>query len=305
VNAIRFKKFRTAVLKSHVLPILNLIKRLYETGESYPTKIGRLLGLSPKLAWYYINKLEKLGYIRTEVKTPIKIVRLTSSGQNFLERIETSLFSRSLRLERVVFKYPIIEEPKVVIDWRKVQLRNWGQLLGRECGVFVRKNPKSLEVFCEPVSGDNPWELYHYARLEADFVARRLEQKFEMKLGIPEMARRPEFAIYDPVAREFTKFFDLKDDVARIDRSPPKQLGEIDWLSPEMAKEYLLTPLRLRSMEKTIQGILESLKTFERAMQEHLKLIKSLQDVVESLKKVRKPKAKKHRKRKAKNVYWI
>lgn len=251
-NPPSFPNFRNEVLKSKVLPILNLIRKLYETGESYPTKIGRLLGIGPKLAWYYINELEKHGYVEAYVKSNIKLYRLTQPGLNLLEMLERGFVGRRVRLERVVFKYPVLVDARVPLDWRKVELRNWGQLHGRVCGVFVRKNPGSLEVFTEPIEGDDPWELYYYARVEADFVARQLEKKFGMKLGIPEVSSRPEFAIYDPVANKYTEFFNLKNDVGKMDRSPPRRLGEIDWLSPNAAKEYLLMPFRIRELLERI-----------------------------------------------------
>ena len=49
-----------------------------------------------------------------------------------------------MRLHNVVVKYPILKQPGIEIDWRKVELQNWSQPIGREAGLTVRRNSDSL-----------------------------------------------------------------------------------------------------------------------------------------------------------------
>ena len=104
---------------------------------------------------YYIKKLERLDYIKRQecvkgyrVKTrgAITLFDLTQNGSKFLEEIEKRVFSHEIRLHNCYWLYPIVQQPRVEIDWRRVELHNWGQLIGRELGLTVRKNTNSLEI---------------------------------------------------------------------------------------------------------------------------------------------------------------
>jgi len=55
--------------------------------------------------------------------------------------------------------FPIVEQPRIEIDWRKVELHNWGQLIGRELGLTVRKNPTSIEVVSSVLYGEDAYAL--------------------------------------------------------------------------------------------------------------------------------------------------
>jgi len=249
----KVKKWR----KESFTLLLNILK-LIENKE-YPSKIARLLGKSKQTINYYIRRLRDEGYIRREVRDAIVFYELTDLGKNFLEWLEGSSFSFGfVRLERVVFRYPVLGgldvnglDRFIGNGWRVNRLRNWVQLHGRVFNVFVRLNlsgKPSLEVYCEPIEGKNPFELYYYARVEADYVARCVERDYGLKLGVPEESSRPEWAVFDPVANKFTENFNLKTSDAKMDRSPPRRLGEIEWFNPEAAKEYLLMPLRVKEL---------------------------------------------------------
>jgi len=251
------QKFRRQTL-TLIRLILQLIKQGY-----YPSKIAKIVGRAKQTIHYHIKKLEKLGYIELQSRDVITIYRVTQAGQKFLDEFERCVFrGRRLRLHNVVFKYRILREPLRPIDWRKVvRLRNWGQLIGRECGLTVRKNPDSIEVFCRVLEGDDPYELLFRAREEADRLASFLEKKFDMVLGRGELSRKPHFGVYDAIAGKFSKSFQLSDDVAKIDES--EGYGEIDWHDPGLAKDYLLMPSRLRSLESELQSLNKRLSALE------------------------------------------
>jgi len=117
---------------------------------------------------------------------------------------------------------------------------------------------------------------------EADRLATYLEEKFDMKLGRAVLSRKPHFGIYDPVSRVYSKTFQLSTDLAKIDES--EGIGEIDWLSPYAAEEYLKMPERIRRLEENHAVLLEGQRLFNEGMLEHMKLIHELRELVKCLK---------------------
>jgi hypothetical protein len=206
---------------------------------------------------------------------------LFSSFLDWLER--HSGRERVVRLHNLVVKYPILREPQVRVDWRRVALQNWTQQLGRVEGLTVRKNPESVEIFARVVSGRDPYQLLFVAKEEADRVAVLLEERFDMLLGRGQLSRRPHFGVYDSVAAHYGERFELSDDVAKIDES--EAYGEIDWYSPEAAKDYLLMPANVDRLARDVQEMKTGYALFAEGMVEHMKLIQMLQRVVAGLQK--------------------
>lgn len=232
----------------------------------YLSQIAKLTGESKSHIFYYIKSLEDAGYIkqneRIELVKPgeytkksrgvIKLYHLTQAGSNFLERMESNDVVRCLRLHNIYWKYLIIEQPEIDINWKRVEMNNWEQLVGSELGLSVRKNPKSIEVITKAIDGHNPYELLFRSRDEADRLANHLEAKFRMLLGRPTLSRRPHFAIWDPVANVVVKNFQFSTDIAKIDES--KGFGEIDWLDPYSVDKYLRMPDKIDRIEEIVLG---------------------------------------------------
>ena len=286
------------------------ILKLLDAGN-YPAKIARILGMSKQHVYYYTKKLLRHGYIEKTVRDRITFYHLTQKGKNLLVKMESRFKPcRFVRLHNVVVKFPILEEPKIEIDWRKVELQNWSQLVGRELGLTVRKNPRSIEVFCDSLEGDDPYQLLLYAFDEANRLAEHLEQKFGMKLGRPCLSRKPHFAIKDVVAEHLGKFMEFSDDIGKMDES--EGYGELDLYDPNFVKNYLITftslPSQVQKQKKDLEDIkeilvelseisakqTETLETFRVAMQQHLALIhelrettNALREAVEELRRVR------------------
>jgi hypothetical protein len=249
----------------------------------YPAQVAGQLGKGRSFVHYYVNRMENLGWIEKQTGVIIGSekssglitpYRLTENGSNFLAEIEKDVLRRRVRLHNCYWLYPIIEQPKIKIDWRKVEMQNWNQLIGRELGLTVRKNPKSLEIISGVIYGVNPYELLFKSREEADELAYCLEQKFLMRLGRPKMSRRPHFGVYDPLAAKWAKHFQLDSECGMIDRS--LGYGEIDWTDPVSAQNYLCMPNRLERIER-------SMDVFAKGMHEHMLLIRELRDLVKAL----------------------
>lgn len=278
------------------LPLIRRIMKMLEAGY-YPARIASILGKSKSAVHYHIKKLLESGFIERQeslkrlkpglyvkkFRGVITLYRITQPGSKFLAGIERCAVGRRLRLHNVYWKYPVLRQPQRSIDWRKVEMTNWTQRIGMELGLTVRKNPGSVEIISGVVEGVNPFELLLRARDEADRLAAHLEVKFDMKLGRSELSRRPHFGVWDPIVSVYAESFQLSTDLAKIDES--EGFGEIDWLSPHAADDYLRMPARIRRLEENNAVLLEGQRLFNEGMLKHMKLIEEVRRLVNALEK--------------------
>jgi len=249
---------------------------------NYPSRVARILGFSPQLMHYHIKKWLKMGWIRLDVKTPnLTTYTLAPSVKKSLTGGE-NLPYKGIRLHAYSLKFPIVAGPSSAVDWDRVRLANWTRLVGSECGLTVEKTTKHVIVHADEIVSEDPNEATLLAILECLRLARVLEEKFQMKLGTPKLLRKPHYAVSDPVARWFTDFMELSSDVGKMDQS--EGAGEIDFFDAELAKEYLVMPLRMLGLQGDMAEVKEVLKTFGVAMREHMSLIRGLQAVAEQMK---------------------
>lgn len=249
---------------------------------NYPSRVARILGFSPQLMHYHVKKWLKKGWIRLEVKTPnMTTYTLEPSVKKSLTGGESLPF-KGVRLHAYSLKFPIVSGPSSLVDWGRVQLANWARLVGCECGLTVEKTTKHVIIHADEIVSEDPNEATLLAILECLRLARFLEEKFRMKLGTPKLLRKPHYAVSDPVARWFSDFMEFSSDVGKMDQS--EGAGEIDFFDAELAKEYLVMPLRMLGLQGDVAEVKEVLKTFGVAMREHMSLIKGLQAVAEQMK---------------------
>lgn len=261
-------KFYNCSVRTRLLPILKRID------ENYPTKVARLLGMSRQHVHYYLKKLEKAGLVKRVGPRWPAFYETTERCKKFLTGCEGLVPGFVFRLHNCVFKYPILEEPFDPVDWRRVEKMNWSSLIGSELGLTVEQTTRHVLVYCDVVVGRDPSELLLLAKDEADRVAAHLRLKYGVRLGDGRLARKVHLGVYDPVAALVSRYWQISDDVAKIDES--ESFGEIDWLSSEAAKEYLLMPGNVRRLVQVQEK-------FAEAMHEHLQLVESLQAVTEQM----------------------
>ena len=123
-------KFDTRTVRTWVLPLLKRIG----VGD-YPTKAGRIVGLSRQHTWYYVRKLEEARLIRREKRSNVVFYELTEESKNLLTLCEGTVFPARLhRLDKCQVAYEIIAEGLVPENFRRVEMTNWTALLGTELG---------------------------------------------------------------------------------------------------------------------------------------------------------------------------
>jgi len=257
---------------------------------NYPSRVARLLHVSPQLLHYYIKKWLRKGWIKRDLKTSnVTLYRLDPQLKRKFTGGEIFAY-KGVRLHAFGLKFPVVEPPSRVVDWRRVEVANWTRLVGCEGGLTVEKTTRHVIVHADEVFSEDPYEAALLATLECLRLARVLEEKFGMKLGSPKLLRKPHYGVYDPMARWLTEFMEFSDDVGKIDRSEGHP--ERDYYYPGLAKEYLLMPLRVLGLtedaaqvKEVLTLIVDNMEVFGRAMHEHLVLIKGLQAVAQRMDK--------------------
>jgi hypothetical protein len=105
----------------------------------YSAQIARQIKQRRSLFHYYVGKLENAGLIEKQegvvkdclkARGAIAFYRLTESGSNFLAGIEKKTLRCQMRFHNCYWLYPSVRQPEARIDWRRVELQNWGQLVG-------------------------------------------------------------------------------------------------------------------------------------------------------------------------------
>jgi len=265
-------------------PVLVKILLLLDAGN-YPAKIARILGFSKQKVRYWVKAAEREGLVKRKSRDVVTLYQLTWKGREtskkFLDGMERERLRRFVRLHNVVVKYEIVAQPSLVIDWRKVELQNWDQLVGRELGLTVRKNPDSIEIFCDSVEGQDPYELLLLLFDEANRLASHLEEKFRMKLGRPQLSRKPHFAVLDPVAKHLSDFMEFSDDIGKLDESEGE--GELDLYDPNFVKNYLISFTTLPALVSKMGAEISEVKAVLLAFTENFKLLSTFDETLKLL----------------------
>jgi len=230
----------------------------------YPTKAGRIIGLSRQHTWYYVRKLEQCKLVRREKRSNVLFYELTPESKNLLTLCEGSVFpARLYRFDKCQVAYEIIAAGLVPENYRKVEMTNWTALLGTELGVKVRKTTRSWIVHVEVIRGRNPVEVTNLALNLAERVHSALCSKYGCVLGEGKIVAG-EMAVEDPVASLFGRYFTVRTDNRKIDNS--WSVGELEHLQRDAVIEYLHMPERVRNVEFQLGALRSDLSRLTDAM---------------------------------------
>jgi DNA-binding transcriptional ArsR family regulator len=241
-------KFDTCMVRRWVLPILRRI----DVGD-YPTKIGRIVGLSRQHVYYYIKKLERCKLVKREKRSSVVFYELTGEGKSLVQSCEGRVFPGELyRLDKCQVSFGILREGVLPLDFRPVEMVNWTALLGLELGVKVRHTSRSWIVHVEVIRGRSPAEVYGSALNLANRVAASLASKYGCVLRQGKFVAG-ELAVEDPVASLFGRYFAVSTPRRKIDHS--WGVGELEHLQKDSVIEYLQMPERVKSVEAKLDRL--------------------------------------------------
>ena len=245
-------KFDTCTVRTWVLPLLRRI----EAGD-YPTKAGRIIGLSRQHTWYYIKKLERAKLIRRQVRSNVVFYELTTQSKNLLTSCEGTVFPGELyRFDKCQVAFELLQPGFEPGGFRRVEMVNWTALLGTELGVKVRRTTRSWIVHIEVIRGRNQVEVTNLAVNLANRVKNALMSKYGCVLGEGKVVSG-EMAVEDPVATLFGRYFTVRTPRRKIDHS--WNVGELEHLQKDAVIEYLQMPERVKDLDHRLEVIEASL----------------------------------------------
>lgn len=239
-------QFDSDKVRTWVLP---LMKRIY--AGDYPTKAGRILGLSRSHVWYYVGKLEKAGLIYKEKRSSAVFYALTSEGSNLLKSCEGRVFPGELhRLDKCQVAFRVLREGRYPDgSFKPVEMTNWTALLGLEQGVKVRHTSKSWIVHVPVIRGKNPAEVYGLAMNLSNRIAVALAKKYGVVLAEGHFVGG-ELAVEDPVAKLFGRYFCVRAGRRKIDHSWGE--GELENIGKDAAIDYMQMPEKVKQMDRRL-----------------------------------------------------
>jgi len=241
-------KFDNRSVRMWVLPLLRRI----DVGD-YPTKAGRIIGLSRQHVAYYVRKLEECKLIRREKRSRAVFYTVTDRGKKLLTSWEGRVFPAELyRLDKCQVAYEIKREGFLPADFKPIEMTNWTALLGLEQGVWVRHTSRSWIVHVEVIRGRNAVEVTNLALNLANRVAAALCVKYQCVLGEAKVVAG-EMAVEDPVASLFGRYFTVRTDKRKIDHS--WNFGELEHLQKDAVIAYLQMPEKVKNIEDEVAAL--------------------------------------------------
>ena len=105
--------------------------------------------------------------------------------------------------------------------------------------------------------GNNPNDLFITLVYECVNAILELHNKIGLKVDKLQPCSRPEWLVYDPIAKAFSKNNGqvTYDGIGRVNASPPRHIGELEFNDPRMMFDYLTMPKRLQYVEAMLEGL--------------------------------------------------
>lgn len=221
--------------------------------------IAKDLGMPKSHVFYYLKKGREMGYLKQVMRDAFSSVELTQAGKNLLDQYTNNNMSVPIcRCENLQFKAVITKMPVIPVDWKKVEMHHWTQYITQIDGIKIKLNtgnPPTLLLLPSPIEGENPNDLIVTLVYVCVNLILELSDKFGLELGKLQPCSRPEWLVYDPVARALCKNNGqiTYEGIGKVNASPPRSIGELEFQDPMMLIDYILMPKRVERIEKMIE----------------------------------------------------
>jgi DNA-binding MarR family transcriptional regulator len=229
----------------------------------------------------WIKKLIKLGLLRLQVKDVFKLYSLTPYGQAF-----TTTSGEAMVFEDYAVKFAVLQDETKRIDWVKLgDPLNWEKLGVRIGGVRVVKTSQSVIIHPGKMYGHDLDALKVDAGRVIEHVRSILVNEFGMKLGdvgVPLHDAITRF--YSDEAKEDIKNGTVNvEGVGSIDASPPEKIPHEEYNGVERAKERLLLPDRVKTVNDKVDQIEQQMITLTNSVD---RLADSMTNIADSVRKL-------------------
>jgi hypothetical protein len=232
--------------------------------DNIASQIAEKLNRDKQLISYHINRLKKFGYVKEIMRDVYKRLEITQAGKNFLDQYTISRSNHNepiCRLENIRFKAAIYKmPPPESLDWKKIELNNWSQYNSQIDDVKIRLNKgksPTIEFIPSPIDGDDPYTLRDKAFYGCIKAAEKLKEILQIEIGIPEQSSSPEYVIYNPIAREFSRYLGQVrvEGRGKVNASGPRRIGEFEFSDPRAAAVFMDLPRRIVELEQKVESL--------------------------------------------------
>ena len=250
-------KFYTKSL-TYLVPMLEMINQGIISSD-----IAKRLNLEKSHVSYYVSRAKKAGLIEESMRTSFVELKLTQPGKNFLDRYYTNNPSNPVcRLENLQLKAVITQMPTIPVEWKKIEMHNWTQYSSQIDNVKVRLNMgtiPTLVILPSPADGDNIYDLIVKVVYECIYAILELYDKIGLKVGKLQVCSKPEWLVYDGIAKEFCKYNGQTtfEGLGKVNASKPRAIGEFEFHDPLRLLDYFLMPERLKEVHTIVKDLLK------------------------------------------------
>lgn len=242
--------------------LLSILKMIEQ--DHTASQIAEKLNRDKQLISYHIIRLKKFGYVKEIMRDVYKRLEITQAGKNFIDQYTTSHSNNNqpiCRLENIRFKAAIYKMPPLEsFDWKKIELNNWTQYNSQIDDVKIRLNKgkdPTIEFIPSPIDGGDPNRLQDMAFYSCTKVAEKLEELFQIEIGIPEQSSLPEYVVYHPIAKEFSKHLGQVrvEGIGKVNASGPRRIGEFEFSDPRSAAVFMDLPRQVIELKQEFQRL--------------------------------------------------
>jgi hypothetical protein len=150
--------------------------------------------------------------------------------------------------------------PLESFDWKKIELNNWTQYNSQIDDVKIRLNKgkdPTIEFIPSPIDGDDPYRLRDKAFYSCIKAAEKLKEILQIEIGIPEQSSSPEYVVYNPIAREFSRYLGQVrvEGRGKVNASGPRRIGEFEFSDPRAAAIFMDLPRRIVELEQKVESL--------------------------------------------------
>lgn len=270
--------------KALLLDILSRIEKNQSTLE-----IRKSYGWKKQRLTPYIRYLKDRNIICLKVRTNTAFYGLTEKGKVFWKDNHKYL-SSSITLHSVQFKADI-KNIGTLTPEKSWYANNLFSRMRRETNCTIKWYESTITFDVSHLFGDNSYKLIEEARNIVNNLVNKLEFEFGVKIGELKLTKKPHFAVRSPIANEFAKNITFESEDGMINASPPDNLGDFEFHTPEDAQSYIESPRKIRELETQINSLAPILKEIVDVtkMEIHNKQIhqKVLEDMLITLKEIR------------------
>ena len=309
------KKFSKSKSKFYEKSFTSIYRILVSINKGmYLSQMARKLGMSKQNVAYYLKKLEKEGYIQTEIRTSAKFYTLTEKGKEFLKKLRIKLtksqkFSlpttEEVRLHNLAIKFPILED-NPNFNWQRANpnLKNWLEKYQTldQYGITLKKTTKHIIVYIHQFYAKDYSEWLNKLLVRIALVDRYLRDNgikidiFNGKVISQHIAITMNKQIEDSLKRIVGKKITASINLGRKAKSVyPSDLKAKAWIDyslgrmelesndMEYIENFMLMPERVARFEKLGEFILEQQYQFSQNLALHMEILREMKETLKEI----------------------